>query len=109
MQDYIVCRGFDLTEAIRDHVVSTIDPIREYLLPDQQIKVFLSHPARRTFNAKIKVHAHRKEIPAEASHENMYKAISIAANHMKRRLEELKQRIIDDRREPTEEVAFETV
>jgi len=104
MKNIIACENFDLTPAIREHVDSNVAAIREVLPHDEQVHTFLAHPSAREFTALMKVHAWRKEIVANGSDADLYKAITKAKTTLLRRLHDVKEKKVDRRRDtPREE------
>ena len=102
MQHMIACEDFELTPAIRDNVEEHIAAIMDALPKQEQVRVFLTHPSKREFTALFKAHAWHKELVATNTDENLYKAMTKAASVMIRKLHDLKQRKVHDRREVPE-------
>lgn len=103
MQNLIACENFDLTPAIREHVETNVAAIEEHLPKAEQIRTFLAHPSPREFTALMKVHAWRKEVVAQGSDADLYKAISKARTTMLRRLHDIKEKKVDRRRNAPKE------
>lgn len=98
MKNVIACEGFEMTPAIRDHVEQTIEGLADCMPRGEKVEVFLSHPGKRSFTALFKVHHNHRDVIAKDSEENLYKAVTLAANHLERQLREMRDKEITKRR-----------
>lgn len=94
MSDSITCEHFDITDAIRQHVEENVASVKDYLPKNEPVAVFLTKPAKQTFQALFRVHAYKKDFVSKEADENLYNAVSAARDHLIRQLDDHRSRQI---------------
>lgn len=97
MPNRIEASGFDLTEAISDHVDHNIEELEKMLPEGASVKCFLSKEAKGNFEVKIQVRAWKHDFFAHEQGENLYTLVSNTKNKVHREVHRMREKHISNR------------
>ncbi len=95
--------GLELTDAIKKYIdekVETLLPLCDSFDPADELRVEVGkmtqhHANGPFFRAEMQLHVPGQELRAVEEAEDLYEAIDLAKDHLKRQLKEYKDRLVD--------------
>ena len=94
MSDYLISTDFEVTDAIKQHVDTSIEELQK-LLPDDpaaHVQVSLSKEAKGLFHSKFKVRVFKHDLFADDVSDDLYQSISSGKSKLSREILDLKNK-----------------
>jgi putative sigma-54 modulation protein len=92
MMKAVIYEHFQATDAIKAHVNDALEKITEHLPESAMVSVVLAKTNPKVFSANIRVHVKGKDIIAEETDDDLYRALGLVSDKIKHNILKFKEK-----------------